>query len=263
MPIAATIFGQLPAVKLTAPDGAEAIVTLFGAHLVSWKDAHGRERLFCSAHSALDGSKAIRGGVPVIFPQFAAQGTGLRHGFARLSHWHLTDSGEEDGEAVALFTLAEEDLAPEHARAWRHSFSLALRVGVTGTTLSLGLEVRNTGETGFAFAAALHTYFLADDIAKVRVTGVAPDALQLDGVFDRIYKQVGPIVIDTGAGVLQQSQIGFTDAVVWNPGPDDARALSDLGDDEYRHFICVEPARLDQVTLTEDAVWRAAATVTT
>ena len=53
-------FGQLPAVHLTAADGAQAIVTLYGAHLVSWKSAGGSEHLFCSARSALDGSKAIR-----------------------------------------------------------------------------------------------------------------------------------------------------------------------------------------------------------
>jgi glucose-6-phosphate 1-epimerase len=85
MSITETTFGQLPAVLLRAPDGAEAIVTLYGAHLVSWKGSDGRQRLFCSAASVLDGSKAIRGGVPVIFPQFAEQGAGMRHGFARVS----------------------------------------------------------------------------------------------------------------------------------------------------------------------------------
>ena len=32
-------YGQLPAVQLTAADGARAIVTLYGAHLVSWQSA--------------------------------------------------------------------------------------------------------------------------------------------------------------------------------------------------------------------------------
>jgi glucose-6-phosphate 1-epimerase len=257
MSITETVFGQLPAVLLRAPDGAEAIVTLYGAHLVSWKGADGRERLFCSAASALDGSKAIRGGVPVIFPQFAEQGTGLRHGFARVSDWHLLDSGVEDGEAIALFTLAEEDLKPEYTRAWRHLFSLALRVGIKANTLSMQLEVRNTGEDPLPFAAALHTYYLVDDIAKVRVMGVAPDELSIDGNFDKIYRDVGgEIAIETGAGALQVSQSGFTDAVVWNPGAADAAALSDMEDAEYKRFVCVEPAVLKLVTLEEDGVWR-------
>lgn len=262
MSITETVFGQLPAVLLRAPDGAEAIVTLYGAHLVSWKGADGRERLFCSAKSALDGTKAIRGGVPVIFPQFAEQGKGMRHGFARVSDWHLLDSGVEDGEAIALFTLAEEDLKPEYSRAWRHSFSLALRVGIKGNTLAMNLEVRNTGEDPMPFAAALHAYYLVDDIAQVRVSGVGPDEVSIDGNFDKIYKDVGgEIEIATGSLTLQQQQSGFTDAVVWNPGAADAAALSDMEDDEYKRFVCVEPAVLNVVTLEEDEVWRGSYTV--
>lgn len=262
MSITETVFGQLPAVLLRAPDGAEAIVTLYGAHLVSWKGADGRERLFCSAKSVLDGSKAIRGGVPVIFPQFAEQGKGMRHGFARVSDWHLLDSGVEDGEAIALFTLAEEDLKPEYSRAWRHSFSLALRVGIKGNTLAMNLEVRNTGEDPMPFAAALHTYYLVDDIAQVRVAGVGPDEVSIDGNFDKIYKDVGgEIEIATGSLTLQQRQPGFPDAVVWNPGAADAAALSDMADDEYKRFVCVEPAMLTLVTLEEDEVWRGSYTV--
>lgn len=257
MSITDTVFGQLPAVLLRAPDGAEAIVTLYGAHLVSWKGADGRQRLFCSTQSALDGSKAIRGGVPVIFPQFAEQGAGMRHGFARVSNWHLLDSGVEDGEAIALFTLAEEDLKPEYARAWRHSFSLALRVGIKGNALAMRLEVRNTGADDLPFTAALHTYYLVDDIGRVRVTGVSSDEIAIDGNFDQIYHDVpGDIAIDTGAATLQVRQTGFTDAVVWNPGAADAAALSDMADDEYQRFVCVEPALLTLTTLAEDEVWR-------
>lgn len=262
MSITETVFGQLPAVLLRAPDGAEAIVTLFGAHLVSWKGADGHQRIFCSAASVLDGSKAIRGGVPVIFPQFAEQGTGLRHGFARVSDWHLLDSGVEDGEAIALFTLAEEDLKPEYTRTWRHSFSLALRVGIKGNALSMQLEVRNTGEDPLPFAAALHTYYLVDDIGQVRLSGVAADELSIDGHFDEIYRNVGgEIGIATGSLTLQHRQTGFTDAVVWNPGAADAAALSDMEDAEYQRFVCVEPAVLKLVTLEEDAVWRGSYTV--
>jgi glucose-6-phosphate 1-epimerase len=257
MSITETVFGQLPAVRLRAPDGAEAIVTLYGAHLVSWKGADGRERLFCSGASVLDGSKAIRGGVPVIFPQFAEQGKGMRHGFARVSDWHLLDSGVEDGEAIALFTLAEEDLKPEYARAWRHSFSLALRIGIKGNTLAMDLEVRNTGADPMPFAAALHTYYAVEEIGQVRIAGVIADELSIDGHVDQIYSNVGgEMAIETGALTLQVAQTGFTDAVVWNPGAADAAALSDMQNDEYRKFVCVEPAVLKLVTLDEDAVWR-------
>lgn len=50
------------------PTGESVSVHLFGATVVSWKLADGEEQLFVSSKAILDGSKAIRGGVPVVFP---------------------------------------------------------------------------------------------------------------------------------------------------------------------------------------------------
>ena len=130
-------FGQLPAIRITAPDGASAVVTLYGGHLVSWHGADGGERMFLSTRSALDGSRAIRGGVPVIFPQFAERGDGMRHGFARVSSWRLEGHGIEGDAAWAEFGLTDADLAPATAAAWPHRFALALRVSVRANQLEM------------------------------------------------------------------------------------------------------------------------------
>jgi glucose-6-phosphate 1-epimerase len=257
MTITTTRFGQLPAVRIAAPDGAAAIVTLYGAHLVSWKGADGRERMFCSAQSALDGSRAIRGGVPVIFPQFAERGGGMRHGFARVSQWRVTDSGIDGDAAFALLALDETDLAPQVATAWPHRFALALRVAVRANALAMSLEVRNTGTQALPFAAALHTYHLVDDIAAVRIEGVEQQVLAIADKFDQVYEQVaGMVVLQSGAGRLLLEQRGFTDAVVWNPGAADAAALVDMEGDEYRRFVCIEPALLGPQPLAPGANWR-------
>ncbi|MBQ5949023.1 D-hexose-6-phosphate mutarotase [Massilia sp. ST3] len=246
-----TVFGQLPAIRIASPDGAEAIVTLYGAHLVSWKGADGRERMFCSARSALDGSKAIRGGVPVIFPQFAERGTGMRHGFARVSTWRLEDSGE----GWAVFGLNEADLPAQLAAGWPHRFALSLRLGVQGNELTMALTVRNTGEAPFPFAAALHTYHLVPELKDVRIDGVAEQTLSIEDKLDEVYQQVGAITMTTGARVVKLEQEGFTEAVVWNPGAADAAALSDMEDGEYRRFVCIEPALLDPHTLAPGETW--------
>jgi glucose-6-phosphate 1-epimerase len=255
--IAMTQFGQLPAVLLRAPDGAEATVTLYGAHLVSWKDGGGRERLFCSARSALDGSRAIRGGVPVIFPQFGERGEGMRHGFARVSNWRLKASGVKDGAAFARFVLEPGDLAPAMAAAWPHGFALELYVAVRGGELEMTLDVRNKGAQAFAFAAALHTYHLVDDVAQVRIGGLGDEMLAIDGKLDQVYEDVGPTIsLESGADWLILEQEGFSDAVVWNPGAADAAALADMADGEYRRFVCIEPALLGPLTLEPGAKWR-------
>jgi glucose-6-phosphate 1-epimerase len=262
-----TQFGQLPALQLRAPDGAEATITLYGAHLVSWKsapspDAAGinaapQERLFLSSLSALDGGRAIRGGVPVIFPQFAERGNGMRHGFARVSTWRVTESGEQDGAAFAVLTLSQADLAPALAAAWPYAFELALRVAVRAQELLMTLDVRNTGTQAFPFSAALHTYYLVEDVEAVRIDGVQAETLAITDKLDQVFGRIaGHIVFDTGADKLSLQQSGFGDAVVWNPGAVDAAALADMEDEEYRRFVCIEPAVLTPQVLEPGGSWR-------
>ena len=250
-------FGQLPAVQVTAADGAQAIVALYGAHLVSWKSAGGKEHLFCSTKSALDGTRAIRGGVPVIFPQFNERGPGMRHGFARVSDWALVDSGSEGNDAFAVFALEPHDLSAERAQAWPHDFLLHLRVTVGGDKLAMAFEVNNRGAAPFAFSSALHTYHLVDQVADVRIDGLRGSPLAIGDTLDEIFYGIdGPITLHAGPATLALEQDGFTDAVVWNPGAANAAAMVDLEDDAYRHFVCIEPAVIEPVTLQGGQQWR-------
>lgn len=227
-------------------------MTLFGAHLVSWKAKDGKERIFISRQSSLDGSRAIRGGVPVIFPQFAARGDGMRHGFARVSHWRKGASGTVGAAAYCEFELDQRDLAADIAADWPHAFSLTLRVTVDANSLQLCLEVRNTGRQRFDFAAALHTYFAIEDTATARILGLEAMPMSVSDKVDRIYRHIGaPIQLDG----MRLEQAGFRDAVLWNPGAADAANLADLGDDEWKRFVCIEPATVDPMPLLPGEFW--------
>jgi glucose-6-phosphate 1-epimerase len=50
------------------PTGESVEVLLYGATVLSWKDAAGDEKLWLSEAAKLDGSRAVRGGIPVVFP---------------------------------------------------------------------------------------------------------------------------------------------------------------------------------------------------
>jgi glucose-6-phosphate 1-epimerase len=266
-------FGQLAAVRIEAPDGAQAIVTLYGAHLVSWKSSDGQERLFCSARSRLDGSGAIRGGMPVIFPQFGQRGNGLRHGFARVSDWRMTDSGHQGEDSFAEFCLTASDLPPQLALDWPFQFALCLRIALHADTLDVALTVRNCGPDAFPFSAALHTYYLVDRLDRASIAGLQhvrfeeqdqsmalqeQAALRFEDKLDRIYFQVpDALLLDAGSHTARLEQAGFTDVVVWNPGAVDAALLADLDDQEYRHFVCIEPALIEPDVLAAGAEWRA------
>jgi glucose-6-phosphate 1-epimerase len=63
-------------ISAVLPTGESIEVLLYGATIISWKDAAGAEKLWLSEKAKLDGTKAVRGGVPVVFP-------------VRLTHPHL------------------------------------------------------------------------------------------------------------------------------------------------------------------------------
>jgi glucose-6-phosphate 1-epimerase len=54
-------------VEASLPTGQSVAVHLYGATVTSWKTG-GQEQLFVSETAHLDGSKPIRGGIPVVFP---------------------------------------------------------------------------------------------------------------------------------------------------------------------------------------------------
>ena len=248
-------FRGTPCLRIAA-GGASALVALHGAQLLSWLPADGRERLFLSERAVFDGNTAIRGGIPVIFPQFGERGLLRKHGFARNRAW--TFAGAEGDEAV--FTLAGDGSDAD----WPHSFVARLRVGLGAGRLRVTLEVENTGATLFAFTAALHTYLRVDDIAHAAIEGLQgcdfEDSVNggtlhrqhdyevtFDGETDRIYNDVvAPLALLDGAHRLDIEQDGFGDVVVWNPGEHLCARIADLAPDDWKRFACVEAGQVLQ-----------------
>ena len=90
---------DLPKVMLTHRSGARAEAYLHGAHVTSWRNAAGDELLFLSRESDFTAGRPIRGGIPVIFPQFGS-GALVQHGFARSSEWQLVHSALRENGVV-------------------------------------------------------------------------------------------------------------------------------------------------------------------
>lgn len=55
-------------VTAVLPTGESVEILLYGATVLSWKDASGDEKLWLSEGAKLDGTKAVRGGIPLVFP---------------------------------------------------------------------------------------------------------------------------------------------------------------------------------------------------
>jgi glucose-6-phosphate 1-epimerase len=267
--------GDFPKIILTAPDRARAEIYLHGAHVASWITPDGDEKLYLSPRSEFRPGAAVRGGIPVVFPQFSGLGPLLKHGFARISAWEwLGSQSEADGSVSGHFRLTDSAAS---RGIWDHGFRLDLTVPVGGSQLEVSLQVTNTGTQPFDFTAALHTYFRVQDIAAVVVEGTgglayrefgvdsaqAESELRIDGETDRIYWNVpGPITLHDAGRTMRVTASGFPDAVIWNPGPEKAAALVDMEPDGYRSMLCIEAAVIGQpVKLEPGAAWRGAQTL--
>lgn len=91
---------------LRSGDGATALVADHGAHLLSWCPADATEVIFLSQTSGFGDGEAVRGGVPIIFPQFGERGSGKRHGIARTREWQFVSAALDNGCAQARWKLS-------------------------------------------------------------------------------------------------------------------------------------------------------------
>lgn len=262
-------------VTLREPGGGVARITAHGAHVLEWRpEAGAHNQLFLSADSAFGADASIRGGIPVIFPQFGEFGELPKHGFARRSAWQLLAVDE----ASATFALSER---PATLDIWPHPFSLNLTVSLRASELRCLLTVENTGDDAFQFTAGLHTYLRVAAIDTVALEGLggrtywdatrgmaeaiqAEDELRFGPELDRVYPNVlHAVTMTDGPRRLRIEAEGFQDVVVWNPGADKAAAMSDMEPGGEQRMLCVEAAQIDNpVSLGPGARWQGAQMLT-
>lgn len=261
----ALLTADQPIVHLQSPDGARATVLLHGGQVVSWVPAGGQEQLYLSPASRFGAGASVRGGVPVIFPQFAEQGSGPRHGLARNRPWQLVQQEKGQDDALAVLRLCDD---ADTRALWPYAFVLELTVRLTGGQLDLELAVDNVGDVAFDFQAALHSYWRVQSLTHTVVQGLQgctytdqvrggaegvqhSSRLELlgQGPVDRIVTGIEGALGLTELGEPPARRVGlllegFDDAVVWNPGP--GHGLPDLPVDGWQHMLCLEAAQIDR-----------------
>jgi len=265
--------GELETVTLKHASGATAEIAIQGAHVTSWKRANGEEMLFVSANSRLAAGQAIRGGVPVVFPQFANLGPLPQHGFVRTAMWEVADVARDPTGAVfALFRIRDTDAS---RALWPHAFRASVRVTLD-EALATSITIENTGDEAFPFQCALHTYLRVGDLRKVTVEGLEGATyqdrtakavqrrerrrpLRVVGEVDRIYvARPGRLRVRDASRdrTILVDRAGFGDVVIWNPGEQKARASIGLAEGEYLTMLAVEAAQIvPPVKLLPGSIW--------
>jgi glucose-6-phosphate 1-epimerase len=253
--------GGLARVNITSPL-ARGEVYVHGAHVTSWRPAGSEEVIFLSSKSRWEEGQAIRGGIPICFPWFRGKANDPHapaHGFVRTRSWQLYSIVENNaGVAVTMFIESDE----RTRRWWPAEFRLVHRV-TFGSELKLELICINTGKKSFHFEEALHTYNRVADVGTVRLQGLDGTRFLDNTDSNKEKTQLGEVTIASqtdNAFINTRSAVDLLDpklrrrirlqkansstTVVWNPWQEGAGGLRDLGEGEWKQFLCVEASNI-------------------
>jgi len=157
-----------PKITLTSDSKkSTAEIYLHGATVTSWK-VNNKERIFCSSKAIFNQeNKGIRGGIPLVFPNFGPWGNyGPQHGFARIQKWELIKKTDRS------CTLELKD-NEKSRKMWDNKFTLTYTIKVTDNKLITTLNIKNENEfNNFDFTTLLHTYLKVPEIDKIEITGL-------------------------------------------------------------------------------------------
>ena len=268
-PLIQTGMGDLPKLVLTTADGARAEIYLYGAHVTSWIPANGSEVLFLSPKANFQPGLSIRGGVPIIYPQFGGLGKLPAHGFARNLAWELAKSAPD----YAILRLRESE---NELSIWPHKFELEYTVRIGGSQLEMSLKVTNTDIASFEFTAALHTYLRVPDLRRTTIGGlkgvwfadrtkpstggIKREATQKDewlkfpGEVDSVYFDViHPVQLVQDEQKTSVVKSGFSDVVVWNPGRKNVRRPKTCCQKAILNLYASKPRRLKSRSIWDQA----------
>jgi len=263
----------MPRAHVTTP-ACTAEVYLQGAHLTGWQPVGQQPVLFLSERTLFAAGKAIRGGIPVIFPWFGSPETSpvvtapgvSQHGFARTSPWTLRFAALAGDDLHLSATLDQT----EAIRALGFSgFELACEF-ILGRTLTVRLSVANTGDKSFLFEEALHAYLEVSDAERVSVDGLqgiefldktddfvrktqTEPMLQFRSQTDRPYLNTqSPLTLRDPVlkRDLRLEKKGSKTTVTWNPAAELAATLKDLAPGAWRQFVCLETANVAENAVT-------------
>jgi glucose-6-phosphate 1-epimerase len=238
---------------------AEAKISMYGAHMMSFRPRNSEEVLWMSPKSNFEVGRPIRGGIPVCFPWFGPHKTDPgkpQHGFGRLMYWQVTETSvQTTGETLVRLQM---DACEKTRTFWPFDFTACLTV-IVGQTLIVSLEVLNRSTEDFEYTCALHSYYNISTIGNITISGLKGTSyhsqidrgeyvqestkLEINNAETRHYYNTEATCILEDKGLKRKIRIakaGSRVTTVWNPGKEACATMEDMPSDAYLHFVCVE-----------------------
>jgi D-hexose-6-phosphate mutarotase len=242
-------------------NNSSASIALLGSTVISYLPSGFSETLFLSKINNFLPGKAIRGGIPLCWPWFGANPHNISlppHGFFRLLEWEVVEAIHNSVESTITLSLSDSE---ESKHFWPYGFNAKCHISI-GEKLEITINITNSSKESWMFSGAFHPYLNFADIRNVGIHSfvgqyyldntvlksednhrVQKASLKFAEEVNRVYAYSGPVKIDD---LIEQRQITISNESmestgVWTPWKAKCAASSDLGEDVFTQFLCVEP----------------------
>ncbi len=213
---------------------------------------------YTSPLAVFAGTAPVRGGVPVLFPQFAGLGPLPKHGLVRTRLWEVKAQFDEVFRAALLLGPGTDAGETE----WTGTCALEISADVHADRLTIGLRVTNKGDAAVQWTGGLHPYFATSALTASSIDGLQGRAVtntltqakrEISGVMqldnselELLVHDAAPIVFKQPGRAIKLTMTGFTEWMIWNPGEQGAARIKDLPPADWQKFVCIEPVCVSQ-----------------
>ena len=225
-------------------------VALHGAHVMSWCPESAEEVLYLSPDAVYREGKAVRGGIPLCWPWFNAHPSAPdlpSHGLVRNQFWELESTDATVAGVVAKF---RRDCAQ-----WSAIATISM-----GSSLEVAIQSINLADDPLMVSGALHSYISVGDVREITIKGLEETdyldtvgdhtirhqngVIRIEQEVDRYYDSAGSVRLEDPVKkrTILIEKNASPSTVIWNPWTEKAAALSDLPNDGYLKFACIEAA---------------------
>jgi glucose-6-phosphate 1-epimerase len=226
-----------------------------GAQILSANFINNKNIFYKSPFSEF--GKTFRGGIPVLFPQFANSGHLKKHGFVRDMEWVLMYELQDEEQSIIEYDC---NINAEDFPDWPYNAKLSLFCEMTNNIITIKLIIINTDNKPFEFTGGLHPYFAINSRDQITIKGLKaashrdsypniPFDINGCALIERLYEVNKPLKFFNGENWLTIKTSGFNNWMIWNPGEIGGASMHDLPHDHWDKFICIEPVSTNPITL--------------
>lgn len=244
-----------------------ASISLYGGQVLTWQPTDEKPVFWLSKDSHYSEGSAIRGGIPICWPWFGGYKDAGNHGFVRQQKWQLDDVIINDKSVDIILSWQGAGLSA----VWPYPARLVQRLSF-GRQFTQVMEITNLSGEDVSYTGALHSYFvvslpenthikhLSNESFDCKLTGRTAQKDELEnckGPIDRIYynNDMANIVDTAWDRVIEVTGYSSNQWVLWNPGADIAKTMTDIHTKGENEYVCLEAAN------TKEQLIRAGETV--